>query len=200
MSGGFDKWNLHLKKWKNTYEFLGILAAITIAAVAVWQMQQTNEALAIQRSQIDLDERAWVTVDKVEALPGSTNIFLITIKNTGKTPAINTVLWRSIILTNKDAVFTCPLNPTNMPPKFIILGPDSTSTGDTSSMPVSNADWRHVYYTNPTDHLYLYGIIKYDDIFGRHHWTRFCFDVVGGLTDFQGTPFGNSCDDMQTTK
>lgn len=29
--------------------------------------------------------------------------------------------------------------------------------------------------TNGEIHIYVHGILTYDDVFGRHHWTTFCY-------------------------
>ena len=44
----------------------------------------------------------------------------------------------------------------------------------------------------------IYGGVKYDDIFGGHHWTQFCFRMTPDLLLCPPLPFHNATDDTAT--
>lgn len=146
------------------------------------------------------DERAWVTA--YDFKPNSTyslDYFVVTYKNTGKTPAINcdffiqtTMNWKSI-----PARDVKPYPPKNSK----LLAPDGTGVLDADFMQwvVSRQD-----VENGLVPIYIYGTIWYDDVFGHHHWSQFNVAVLSrgeerGFEFTSGTNH-NSCDDAQTNQ
>jgi len=118
-----------------------------------------------------------------------TNIyFQVSIKNFGKTPALQTTIWLD---QGDDISDVYSFNPTNLPEKFAILFPDDGGSLDTSFHPIIPAIRQFI--STYHFHWYIYGIVKYSDIFKTNHWTRFCWDVTD-FGSFQATPLGNSCD------
>ena len=172
----FKKLNLHVKEWKETYEFLGILAGLAVLIVLVCQYEEMRQTRI-------LDERAWVAVREIVIPPQSgifpNTIFKAVFKNTGKTPAINVSAWMNqSSSTNSIPEKDQPMNPTNtlVVPQFSgLLAPDSEGS-------ISVSSWLLDFDTtqaikNDTKPYYVYCTIRYDDIFGNHHWSQFCYQI-----------------------
>ncbi len=172
---------------------------------------QTNtiEQMKVLRGQLDemkngrlLDERAWVVVVAYTNNQTATNIsFNVTAKNTGKTPALNFTMWVETQGSTNANGFGCVLPATYPRPEQLqLLPPDGVSSKGTEGKPtdIKIGDLIGAKKTN----YFLDGIIKYDDIFTNHHWTRFCWRVEWYKTNcfFYGTTIGNYTDENETNQ
>jgi hypothetical protein len=156
-------------------------AAAFIAIIfTFWEMRETRIE----------DERAFVfatgAIRQSETVTASTNIvtltFSVEIKNSGKTPAFN---FRSVIGSN---------NQTNDIPQI-----DTYDTNDFMVLaPGAPADAILKVNVKVGEPLWIYGINRYDDIFGNHHWSTYCWQVGEDFRTFYGTPYHNSSDDVKT--
>ncbi|MGC9944016.1 MAG: hypothetical protein ABSE48_19490 [Verrucomicrobiota bacterium] len=164
-----------------------------------WQAM-TNQSV-IMRGQLDemkhaaeLDERAWVGPYSTEVKTNEIGkYFSIKFRNLGKTPALKCTTWLDNSNLPDGTVFTS--NATNE--CFTTIFPNGDHTLDTGAQAL-NAGFIECLRTNGI-HEYVYGVVKYDDIFGIHHWTTFCWDM-NDLNSFNGTLAGNSCDDNDKTR
>ena len=159
------------------------------------QMQKSSEA----------DERAWISIGKIfnfftADLPGVTPTdvsFRVSFKNTGKTPAINVVPlvnhYTNINSIPKYDKFPNPVYSSSM----MSAGSDVDSGMTTSVLPpIYGSLYEAIKSGNP---YFIAGTVWYDDIFGRHHWTQFCYGVSPDFT-FTTPPIHNSCDDVKTNQ
>ena len=176
------------KKFERVFKVLeavGIAAGIAVLLVLVGQYEE------MKTSRME-DERAWVFTRGIarESFNGiqqesNSATFKIEIKNSGKTPALN---FRSVIGYDNQTndigkIDTLDTN------DFMVLPPDVSVY---EFLPVS---------VKKGDSLWVVGINRYDDIFGKHHWSTFCWKVEGDKFDiFAGTPFHNTCDDALTNQ
>jgi hypothetical protein len=196
--------------WKEWFEIAGIIAGIAVAVLIYLQYREMTKTtrvaigqMNVMQGQLDeakrtrvLDERAWVTLYSLERVEAGTDMyFRVNVKNSGKTPAVGTTIWLGA---TPDINFAKRFNPTNIIEKSIMLSPGDTGTLDTASRPVP------IILIPPMQffkiHMYVYGEIKYKDIFGNTHWTRFCREAVGDFDSFTGTTVGDSCDDFDTNQ
>ncbi len=179
------QWYQFIEKYKTLIDVLALFAASIAAGIAVYcatiyhgQMlaNRTQAAEAVKQSGLMLtntmlDERAWVLpkMDSIETLQidGST-VFQIPFRNLGKTPAENVRVYASGTanlsqLTNAD-VFPTPST------SYSVLAPNSD--GKVRTYPVEL--WRMADITNGVPN-WIFGAAQYDDIFGFHHWSQFCY-------------------------
>ena len=158
---------------------------------------QTNAARQLDEIRKDrtLDQRAWVAPFEMEAEAGTiqtnTTFFILKFKNTGKTPALRFSEAHHYAY----GVNSVPTNDPDIPPASLMIAPDGVCWIRVG--PISPEEIAAIKsgYTVP---LCVFGKFTYDDIFGNHHWTRFCWGVDAGLSS---NPIGayNSCDDAQET-
>jgi hypothetical protein len=141
----------------------------------------------------NLDERAWVVVTHVTSTEidlGKPMGIIITYRNTGRTPAlhIETRVRADALAPGQLPRFIYDdIQPTGtgvMGPNVEFLGllnPIKTPSGLPGYLVESDYDAMFVLRTKV---VYTHGLIKYSDIFGREHWTRFCFrlDIVPAIS------------------
>jgi hypothetical protein len=176
------------------------LLAILAGCAFIETRKQANAAqgqLDAMKKQMMLDERAWVMpIHFHNEKDGSGYLFVATVKNTGKTPALR---MRGAIsetfdvnsIPEFDIEPSTPINNAMLPPgneSFVqnfcgISGPNPELAGQT---------------------FYLYGTVWYDDIFTNHHWSQFCMKGVwtnaNSVVYFEPESRHNSCDDLGAEK
>ncbi len=176
-------------------ETIGVLGLVFYCWVNYRELQVFDSERIVMIRDGVLDQRAWVapfemTVGGVGA-DTNFNYFILKFKNTGKTPALNAS-------ENHDFVFGVESVPTNDPeikPASLMLAPDGVCWFRVGPF---DADTFAAIAKGHSVPVCVYGKFAYDDIFGNHHWTRFCWSVEAGLNC---RPVGahNSCDDAQET-
>jgi hypothetical protein len=170
------------KSWRDDTRlqtvFIGVTAFVTsvYAIAAIYQWRATQEAIDQARVSRELENRAWVTVKEAgfkQFEPGKPVIAVLSFVNNGHTPAVET---HSI---------TIPELRDSSPPKDFRLYPIDTTVPVTNIGPDVRVDV--VKQSTPLDaetldvintgkkKQYFYGVLLYDDIFGQHHHTTFCF-------------------------
>jgi hypothetical protein len=155
---------------------------------------QAEKSFGATIEQFHLDQRAWVGPVAVRGITVKENAeaaISITIKNTGKTPALHMqsdlMLYDYLVDKTKrpQFLYTKSGNPIRsidtMLPQM-----EGTLAGTTFGIPLSHA--QVIAFTSGTDVLYAYGKIKYFDVFKVQHHTTFCFYVTKSLTG------ANTCD------
>ncbi len=158
----------------------------TLDAVKVSQGQLAE----MKKARIS-DERAWVAISDIVVGPIEDGFvkFIANYKNTGKTPAINTQIkivshWDIKEIAAKDS----PPSPQ--------VSAGLTAPGGTGfsyiKLPVNAF--------KSAGGFYLYGTVWYDDIFGKQHWSQFCYTVTCSTNfSIEAGPAAihNSCDDAE---
>ena len=165
------------------------IAANAQRAQAVSGIEALQKADAALNASIDasrLDQRAWVGIGQLTALPepfhaGDNATITVSFKNTGKTPARNAVVVviKDPVPTGRSPVFSYRgekaarfgLQPPNLDSFVRMSVAKSRSTGEdrplTPELLESLVSRRVI--------LYLHGQIVYEDIFDRWHWVTFCY-------------------------
>lgn len=143
----------------------------------------------MQRSRI-LDERAWVAPFQMsfEHSVTDTNYFFLKLefKNTGKTPALKVSEVHGFTIGFNNVPTNDPTATTNS----MMLAPDSITF--IRSQPIFYKELEGFIAADAP--VCIYGKISYDDIFGNHHWTQFCWSFEDGR-NFRPSPVHNSTDD-----
>jgi hypothetical protein len=161
------------KKWwpktfKQWVEVLGVcvLAVYTIYTIKLYH--RASEANMQARRGGQLDQRAWVAVSEI--VPGDETKTPWTInlvfKNTGKTPAKKF----SVKLAGEPvAKGGKPVAAEEVYAENGIIAPDGFFRSGLSS---------HTKYNWETTDLVVHGRIYYNSVFGKEHWTQFCYYFV----------------------
>lgn len=190
------------KRWRHPQVIVnGALAFIAVIAAIIYfcQLQQ-------MKHQLTIDQRAWVAVYAVEGFPEADKEFVVktTIRNTGKTFAkhykgfIRPEAFRPGQGRHPD--FSVEENaPTAKPPEVSIglLPPNGEYSG------TLNVKENHEKVTPDEIKavksgeviLLIHGRIDYDDIFGCHHWTTFCYRLNSAITAYSAYESHNDADD-----
>ncbi len=200
------KWEI-FERCIRVAEFVAFIAAIATAVFIGYQWHEMVKSskiaegqLRVMQGQLDemkrtriSDERAWITANAIGMEVNGTNVsFKVSFKNTGKTPAMNATIW---IAGSPNIHIITDFNPPSQSETYGILTPDSSV--EFSTMPISINSFRS---PNNGSHWYVGGIVRYKDIFNFAHWTRFCSETTDYGKSFGGTPYGNSCDDVETNQ
>jgi hypothetical protein len=161
------------------------------------QWEAVKQSLVDARETREIENRAYVVVKGIELLRapiklGEPNEGFVTYVNTGSTPARN-VSFRSV------ARFIVPPLP-NPPPlenldperagSLIVAAPGVELRGSTSPFKVDEDQ----FVTDLADGkktMFIYGVIKYTDIFDEVHETQFCGFYIPGIRSFRICPTFN---------
>lgn len=150
----------------------------------------------MQRERI-LDQRAWVApfemiTESEDSIVTNSTVIFLKFRNTGKTPALNVSEVHHSSMNLNDI----PTNKPVIPPATFLLAPDGVFWIKTERFPNQLIAAIKNGWAQP---MYVYGEITYDDIFGNHHWTEFCWGVESGL-NFRPASVHNSCDGANDDK
>jgi hypothetical protein len=161
---------------------------------------QTNSQMQLEEMQRTraLDERAWVTPTQSAVVispigdSGSMSV-QVQYKNTGKTPAIKAVciLGSSPNFGDIGKNEGYPTNSFN----FAMISPE-----EIDHTALDSINKQTVEYIKGGNPYYVFGIIWYDDIFRKRHWTTFSYVVGTNLVVSFPTAIHNSCDDVETNQ
>jgi hypothetical protein len=159
-----------------------VIANIVIACIYYGQLKQmkiatglTHDAVILQISSSEIDERAWVAVndiERTERLDGfSVNLLFM---NTGKTPAQNFAVRVSGEPVPKGQQ---PAGPEAIQPGRGIIAPNGIFHSNLSTS--GSLDYK-------TSTLVIHGRIDYADVFGAAHWTKFCYYWIPKINKGEG--------------
>ena len=173
-------------------------AAEKIAEAAREQLRfSSDQATAAKKSvdavqlQLRLDQRAWVTVDVSE----KTGNFAVTMKNTGKSPAVNVTMVTAVaggkrmgppdvdLSKNSSSPIALPQNAPkefldklkkegyirDRPPTGYVIVPGATQIESDYQ-----AEFTQIFGVG-RERPYVQGRVTYDDVFGQPHETIFCY-------------------------
>lgn len=154
------------------------------------QATAAEKSVEAVRLQLRLDQRAWVTVDVSE----KTGNFAVTMKNTGKSPAVNVtevtaftggkMVWPPDVDLSRNSSSPA-LSPTapkelldtlkkegfirDQPPTGFVIAPGASQIA---------SDYQGKFtqiFRFEADRMYIQGRVTYDDVFGQPHETIFCY-------------------------
>jgi hypothetical protein len=173
------------------------------------------------KSSRELEYRAYVAVKKAEMVSHGTGSVLqdvvVTYTNTGRTPAMNCTMFGTMEY-SPIPIDDVPLpSPEDSVISRMVVAPMGEFTLVTGSLKAPQLDSAQKLGRTPAEGLaprspaqtrnfeshenqlsgyfYTRGVIEYDDIFGKHHSTRFCFFNPPGTSDWYGCAHGNTFDD-----
>jgi hypothetical protein len=224
-SNGFCKnLNDFAKKWKFAIELAGLIGLVVYCALNAGELWVFNservtmeneynstqtlnrQQLKAAQDQVDMmrgqlkesqsarffDERAWIFPSKVSVensdLGNGVVFFKVAFKNSGKTPATHVVTFIAPINAKEVYFKTDPIpQPAD---SDVTITPEGIGSVDSSPLGPSFIQ----LVTNGVPNC-IFGTIKYDDVFGIHHWTQFCY-LLGKDLSFTATKTHNGCDDQ----
>lgn len=180
--------------WKIMCEFIFKICELAAFIAIIFTF------LEMRKTRI-LDERAWVTPFDITTVTNNIQsnpsfFFKLLYKNTGKTPALNVNTW----IAQSGSLDDIPTNhegDPKSPNTGMLLVPDGIGHSTTTFHPLSESEVQAIKRGNG---FYIWGITYYDDIFGKHHWTQFCFFPFLDGTGFGTPPIHNACDDADNNK
>ncbi|MGO9338852.1 MAG: hypothetical protein ACLPY1_15245 [Terracidiphilus sp.] len=178
-------------------------------AAQIQSAAAAENGVAATRDQMRLDQRAWVEPYAVcpmfknspisianhdecnpapqGAIPAQAAVLF---KNFGKTPAMKLHVWIDW-REKEDEIpeFDSDPTPDNQLPRFN-LGPNVFSNTGTH-LPQNIVD----NINGDISGEFVYGTIWYNDVFHRHHWTQFCFEIEPHFGAFGGCKSHTETDD-----
>jgi hypothetical protein len=125
-----------------------------------------------------LDQRAWLGAvemrEPVDMAVGKVAKFGVLITNTGKTPAVNFTSQMVVRAFGRAEKFEAiyPQPPTGIHSNSVIQPAMKIELWSPIKRALLQSDIDSL--KNGEYVLYIYGVLNYDDIFKRHHWTHFC--------------------------
>jgi hypothetical protein len=177
-----------------------VYATFTIAEWNVFNRERKTmeNELQMMHDQNVMDERAWVFPrDQTWGIDNTNNYWKTRFVNSGKTPALNVVFQigdtedTNLIPTNDES-------PEYYGPKAngSIIAPGAFVDGRSVNVPD-----RAINDVHNGQCLYIYGHVWYEDVFGNHHWSQFCYffsnnvAYSNSLEEAHFANFHNSTDD-----
>ncbi|MEW6600932.1 MAG: hypothetical protein AB1499_08170 [Nitrospirota bacterium] len=197
------QWQLMKEAGEQTSDQMNkvIAEARRIADISSDSAKQAKDALDATIDNFRLEQRAWVGVEGVlppEYKDGNKKIYVksgqpmktgVTIKNTGKTPAlkIQSIVSMFYWMSNHKFVPTFDKQVKGAErPSTTVLQPGGTYILIAPPIPeegvINEADIANI--TNSRQILYIAGKITYEDVFNRQHSTFFCMYLTPTLTNF----------------
>lgn len=178
-----------------------MLATVWAAYAAAKAAQSADRAVRATEESTRLERRAYVCAEGAIFLKSDdgqpTNNIVLTIKNNGTTPSIDTMDWANVIIDK------FPLDRDIQTNQFGVMHPRSVLSPSASIvyplyLPQEAPEDDIMKVSNGEYAIYVYGGIEYKDIFGETHSTRFCFRCIGAselsLGAFKAYPTGNTMD------
>lgn len=167
-------------------------------------VQHSKKALDSTIENSHLEQRAWIgptLVLPAEYTEGGKKIYIkeghpincgVVITNSGKTPALN--VQHSIAVQALKRGEKPLLKETTGQRDISVLQPGTTLT--IHYPPIIGVSKANVAaLSSGQDILFMYGIIRYDDIFKKTHLTKFCMYLAPDLATFSSCPYYNETDD-----
>lgn len=186
--------------------FTGLLVLITCIYTYFSSKQWEVTQLSLQEAKLtrEIENRAYVNIKSgslVTALKaGERPSASIVIENAGHTPARHTVM--RVMIESRDASAPEP-EPmtaarldgitTSQPQSITIVPPNNTLNMTVQSPTVLTEELINAVNQGRI-RLYVWGIMEYDDVFGRHHKSQFCGAAKPGTIAFDNCGQGNDAD------
>lgn len=157
------------------------------------QLASFREQTKISQSQLINQTRAWITVKGVshqEIKAGQKLISSIEFINSGNSPALNLTIHNNCAIRKIPPPTPMELIPFKGEPSSAVLGPQIISQSIITGDILMTEELINGIETGDL-HIYVWGIVKYDDIFGQHRQTGYCFKNKLGTTRFDACPENN---------
>jgi hypothetical protein len=146
--------------------------------------QQSQQAFYATVNQFHLEQRAWIGVLGVGNLKvkvGESPQASVIVVNSGKTPAVYVKqIISGNILPKGQSSFIYKSSPAEKSQSVIQPGMNVRIDFPANEPPVTQTSADDIKYGRATFHIY--GKITYQDVFGKEHYTTFCFIVTPDLT------------------
>lgn len=164
-----------------------------------------HDAVGATKEQMRLDQRAWLGAGDakftfVEEKPFQVTVYL---KDIGKTPAVDARSEFDLTVLPKDhALQMSDLDYRYTHRKLIMSG----TVFPTATMPLNRTGADNLPkgglgpLKDGTQIFYAYGTILYNDVFGREHWTHFCYAMHKDLITAEMCTIYNDTDDKKGAK
>ncbi len=189
--------------------FNGLVVCVIVIHAFYYNKQWKAMESALNETRVSrqIEDRAWISLTEAQvqggANPGEVLLVSAKIKNSGNSPAVNTVIKAGISIEDDIILPNRPLRPSDLSgftsdlsePPFI-LGPGVEHLINSRPMPVS--DQGAFNRKNNITRIKIFGVVEYEDIFRRKHWMTFC--------NFSEYPFtgmrscGGSIDEQEGTE
>jgi hypothetical protein len=171
------------RDWNPIEKFTFCIAVFTCiySVFAALQWCEMKKTVDITDKSFRGDQRAWIGITKIDGVAEAGKPLNITVwfKNTGRTPAKNI----------DAAVVQEPVPATGVPnfaledsvvrqskPIIPPQGEFNMSLNDVITKPLDDKTFKSI--TSKETIVYIHGIVKYDDIFERHHWITYCYFIA----------------------
>lgn len=178
----------------DTYEIYGVKPGeflLFLATVGLWYATARLVRDAKQTAERQL--RAYVVVVSEDFITqdsaNSRFVGVFRIRNTGQTPAYKLrVNSRTCALVHPpESNFKFVLNDDPLSQSVVMLGPrEDTGHRSSADLPLTADVIRLVTNPDSAARLYTYGVVRYEDSFGKERFTNFCYFV--DWADVPGTP------------
>jgi hypothetical protein len=194
-------------RWKSFRTFVTendkFIAAISTSCVATFTLMLFISNVVqwnIMRSSMILEQRAWIgitTLSVVQFEVGKPIITQIGFKNTGKTPAKKVTISSvgEAVKSDSPPYFTKEEKDGLEESKGIVTPQQEIGVifNDSRQIPLSDIGFKGII--SDIARLYMHGIVKYDDIFGHHHWITYCYRLEPDGKHFSAYKEHNDTDD-----
>ncbi len=167
--------------YEMVHKIIEILNALSTLVVAIFTVVMV-QVFRNQSRATKIAERAWIVPDAQEPAPYEPDKILrhvILLKNTGRTTAwITAIGSRGKLVTSEDKLpqppeydmaSPIPKNGTPLAPGGFVERPFWLTSAEAAQAETGELI------------LYLFGIVRYRDVFGEEHETRFCFQFKPAL-------------------
>ena len=153
-------------------------------------LRQSKQVLDASIVNSRLDQRAWVgaiAISKPELAVRKDFSASIEVANTGKTPAVKFSSLAQFQWVGNGAHLSPFYMVSGIPGSVSVVQPGMHASINTPQIPITEAQFEAI--KEGKLRLYVYGILKYEDIFGKPHMNKFC-----GYFSSQDMKFATSCD------
>jgi hypothetical protein len=135
---------------------------------------KSGDALKASIEASRTDQRAWVGFEnaQVNVHAGNQSRFSVNVKNTGKTPALHVSLQYFIKNVERGQALQFTYKGITTVPSRGMLAPNGIFSVILTNAEPDAAEMNRI--RTEEKHVYFYGRLTYNDIFGRSHWTTFC--------------------------
>jgi hypothetical protein len=153
-----------------------IVVGVMVMFIYAGQLYEMRQAVALQTKTLRIDQRAWVAPDGIVGTTETNQPYIVTVllKNTGKTFAKGCFI-RSGTQQNELSEDYPNFDPIIEAAQHIELGTVAPNQVVKHPLQISQTKQEFDEVAIPTVRFFIFGEVTYDDIFGCHHWTKFCF-------------------------
>jgi len=180
------------EKRRFVIEKIEIALIAVYAFVTIFEWRTFDSERQTMENKLQANQRAWVCEVGENATPSGDDVVLtISFKNTGKTPALHC----NIDMFCSASIASIPRMDTPQNPSLFskTIAPDQEVQSVRMNVPIKTIKRSD----QENSRFYFWGTAFYDDIFGKHHWTQFCYSADTkdfSIVEFRATANHNDCD------